>query len=123
MSFTYNTRDAVVTQTQNIRAKFEVEEVGEHKRVARVGKRATDGITKGLVFTEEVIVVPRAWDVYFPGGHSVRIEDEKEMYRLGYMNRPPMIDMETGEEVPDSALPLSPKEIVKRNTKQVRGTL
>lgn len=123
MSGSYNTRDAIVTDRQNIRQKFEVEEVGEHKRMQRVGKRATDGITKGLVFTEEVVVVPRAWDVYFPSGHSVRIESEREMIRLGYMNPPPLVDMETGEELPDSALPLSPKEIVKRNTQQHRKVM
>jgi hypothetical protein len=123
MAYAYNDRDPILTDRQNIRAKFEVEEVGEYKRVKRVGKRATDGITTGLVFSEEVVVIPRAWDVYFPGGHSIRVDDEKEMWRLGYMQRPPMVDMETGEEVPDSALPLSPKQIVQRATKPVRGAL
>jgi hypothetical protein len=123
MSQAYNTRDAIHTERQNVRAKFEVEEVGEYKRVKRFGKRATDGITKGLVFAEEVVVIPHAWDVYFPGGHSVRIESEQEMYRLGYMDRPPMVDMETGEELPASALPLTPKQLVQRATKPVRGAL
>lgn len=123
MAYAYNDRDPIYTDRQNVRAKFEVEEVGEYKRVKRVGKRATDGITKGLVFSDEVMVIPRAWDVYFPSGHSVRIEDEKEMWRLGYMTRPPLVDMETGEEVPDSSLPLTPKQIVQRATKSVRGAL
>jgi hypothetical protein len=123
MAYAYRTREPIVTQTQNIRAKFEVEEVGEYKRVKRIGRRATDGITKGLVFTDEVQVIPRAWDVYFPGGHSVRIESEEEMYRLGYLEAPPMVDMESGEEVPNSALPLTPKQIVQQNTKTRRSAL
>lgn len=122
MAYAYRTREPVVTERQNVKLKFEVEEVGEHKRMQRTGKRATDGITKGLQFTDEVVVVPKAWDVYFPSGHSVRIESEEEMYRLGYLVPPPLVDMETGEEVP-MVDTLSPKEMVKRATKPSRGVL
>lgn len=122
MAYAYRTREPVVTERQNVKLKFEVEEVGEYKRVKRMGRRATDGITKGLLFADEVVVIPKAWDVYFPSGHSVRIEDEQEMYRLGYLEPPPMIDMETGEEVPTVDV-LSPKEIVRRATKPVRGVM
>lgn len=123
MSYTYNTRDAITTERQNIRAKFEVEEVGAYTRTQRIGKRADDGITKGLIFEDVRVTVPQAWIVYFPGGHSVRVESEREMIRLGYMRAPPMVDMETGEEVPDHELPLSPKQIVERNTKRTRSAL
>lgn len=119
MAQAYNQRDPIVTQTQNLKLKFEVDEVGEYTRKQRVGKRATDGITKGLVFTDEVITVPCAWIVYFPGGHSIRVESKEEMIRLGYMDPPPVVDMETGEEVMMTDT-LSPKEIVRRQNQNTR---
>ncbi len=122
MSETYNTRDAITTVAQNYKAKFEVDEVPEYRVVKRIAKKYADGVTKGLVFADEVVVVPRAWDVYFPGGHSVRIDSEREMYRLGYMNPPPLVDMATGEEVPDTQN-LSLKEQVLRNTRTRKGAM
>jgi hypothetical protein len=122
MANAYRTREPIVTQPTNMKLKFEVEEVGPYTRTRRVGKRATDGITKGLVFSDETVEIPEGWDVYFPSGHSVRIESRQEMIRLGYMDPPPMIDMETGEEIP-TVDTYSPKEIVKRNTQPRRSAL
>ena len=122
MALAYRTRDPISTDRQNVRAKFEVEEVGEYTRMQRIGKRATDGITKGLIFEDVRITVPRAWIVYFPSGHSVRVESEEEMVRLGYLAAPPMVDMETGEEVPMD-MPLTPKQAVERATKPRRSAM
>jgi hypothetical protein len=123
MSQAYRVRDPVVTTPQNMKLKFEVEEIGPYKRTQRVGKRATDGITKGLVFSDEAVEYPGAWVVYFPSGHSIRVESIEEMQRLGYMEPPPVIDMETGEEVMSSGHTLSPKEVVKRATAERRSIL
>lgn len=119
MAQAYNTRDPITTQPQNLKLKFEVEELGEYTRKQRVGVRASDGITKGLVFADKVVTIPCAWQVYFPGGHSIRVESKEEMIRLGYMDPPPVVDMETGEEV-QMVDTLSPKEIVRRQTQQSR---
>lgn len=123
MANAYRVREPVVTQPQNMKLKFEVEEIGPYKRVQRVGKRATDGITKGLIFSEEVVEYPGAWMVYFPGGHSLRVESKEEMMRLGYMDRPPIVDMETGEEIMPTGDTLSPKEVVQRATASRRSVL
>ncbi len=121
MSYTYNTRDAIATQPQNFKLKFEVEEVPAYKRTRRVGKKSADP-KGGLIFSDEVVEVGEAWNVYFPSGHSIRIESKQEMIRLGYMDPPPVVDMETGEEVPGMDN-LSPKQIVQRNTHRPRGAL
>lgn len=123
MSGSYRVRDALVTQPQNMKLKFEVEEIGPYKRTQRVGKRATDGITKGLVFSDETVEYDSAWMVYFPSGHSLRVETKDEMVRLGYMEPPPVIDMETGEEIMPTGHTLSPKEVVKRATAERRSVL
>lgn len=117
----FNTRDAIVTQPQNFKLKFEVEEVAPYKRMRRVGVRAEAPAT-GLIFKDEVVEMPGAYMVYFPSGHSVRIESKQEMIRLGYMDAPPIVDMETGEEVPMTDT-LSPKEIVRRATANRRSPL
>lgn len=123
MSGAYRVRDAVVTTPQNMKLKFEVEEIGPYKRTQRVGRRATDGITKGLVFTDEVVEYPGAWVIYFPAGHSLRVETKEELIRLGFMDPPPVIDMETGEEIIQNGDTLSPKEVVKRATAARRSVL
>lgn len=35
-------------------------------------------------------------------GHSIRVKSKQDLQRLGFAETPPLIDMETGEEVPDS---------------------
>lgn len=122
MANAYRVREPIVTTPQNMKLKFEVEEVGPYKRVQRVGKRADDGVTKGLIFTDVPVEMPGAWMVYFPGGHSVRVETKEELIRLGFLEAPPVVDMETGEEIPLSDT-LSPKEIVKRSTAARRSVL
>jgi hypothetical protein len=53
--------------------------------------------------------------VYFPQGHSMFIaaDDTEQLLRVGVTKTPQMVDMESGEIVPND-YNLSPKEIVER---------
>lgn len=53
--------------------------------------------------------------IYFPQGHSVFVaaDDEEQLRRIGVMERPHVVDMNSGEIVPDG-YHLTPKEIVAR---------
>jgi len=55
--------------------------------------------------------------VYFPQGHSIFVaeDDREQLMRIGVLDDPRLVDMETGEDVPDDYA-LSPKEIVARKT-------
>lgn len=56
--------------------------------------------------------------VYFPQGHSIFVaaDDVEQLQRIGVLQEPRMVDMETGEVIPDH-YSLSPKEIVERKTR------
>ena len=51
--------------------------------------------------------------IYFPQGHSmfVAADDEEQLRRIGVLEEPSFVDMETGEVVPPN-YNLTPKEIV-----------
>ena len=53
--------------------------------------------------------------IYFPQGHSmfVAADDTEQLQRIGVLEQPRMVDMNSGEIVPDN-YNLSPKEIVAR---------
>jgi|SRR5580765_1432792 hypothetical protein len=55
--------------------------------------------------------------IYFPQGHSmfVAADDTEQLMRIGVLEEPGMVDMNTGEVIP-AGYNLSPKEIV--NSKQ-----
>lgn len=48
--------------------------------------------------TEQVGVEKEMFMVYFPQGHSIRV-DKPELVRMGYHLRPRLVDMDTGEVV------------------------
>jgi hypothetical protein len=56
-----------------------------------------------------------AYMIYFPQGHSMLVaaDDVEQLMRIGVLDNPKMVDMETGEIVPDD-FNLTPKEIVQR---------
>lgn len=93
---------------------FQVEAVEGHKTVMRATYNKEKG---GFDYTP----VKEEWGfmVYFPGGHSLRVKDVKELERLGFTDKPKLVDLETGEEVPQH-FDNSPKAMVQRNT-QTRG--
>jgi hypothetical protein len=70
-------------------------------------------ITRNLVHKQEVF--HDGYMVYFPQGHSMFIaaDDEDQLKRVGVLEQPRIVDMNSGEEVP-SDLALTPKEIVER---------
>lgn len=53
--------------------------------------------------------------IYFPQGHSmfVAADDEAQLQRIGVLEQPVMVDMNSGDIVPANHA-LSPKEIVER---------
>lgn len=59
-----------------------------------------------------------AYMIYFPQGHSMLVpaDDTEQLLRLGVLEAPKRVDMETGEEVPED-FELTPKEIVARKTR------
>jgi len=58
-----------------------------------------------------------AYDIYFPQGHSLRVpvDDEETLRRIGVLDSPGFVDMNSGELVPVGHA-LTPKQIVARKT-------
>lgn len=56
--------------------------------------------------------------IYFPQGHSmfVAADDVEQLQRIGVLEQPQMIDMNSGEVVP-AQFAMSPKELVEAKTK------
>jgi hypothetical protein len=85
--------------------RFEVEEIEgtvtvmiatPQRRKNNAGKSVSNG------FNFEPKEVDGGFMVYFPAGHSIRVKDEQELQRLGFMGPAPLVDMNTGEIVPVS---------------------
>src|SRR5881628_320265 len=107
----------------DVKPAFQVEKVtGNFMRtimhiiedVRKVGPNQDKSIiTRKLVPRQEVF--HEGYMVYFPQGHSMFIaaDDESQLVRVGVLDQPKLVDMNTGEEVPDQ-LTLTPKDIVER---------
>lgn len=59
-----------------------------------------------------------AYEIYFPQGHSIRVpaDDEATLRRIGVLEEPGFVDMNSGETVPVGHA-LTPKQIVARKTR------
>jgi len=70
-------------------------------------------ISRKLVPKEEHFT--EGYMIYFPQGHSmfVAADDEDQLRRIGVLEQPQMVDMNSGDIVPANYA-LSPKEIVER---------
>ena len=70
-------------------------------------------ITRKLMPKQEVF--HDGYMIYFPQGHSMFIaaDDEDQLRRIGVLEQPRLVDMNSGEEVPND-MALTPKEIVQR---------
>jgi hypothetical protein len=70
-------------------------------------------ITRKMVPKQEVF--HEGYMVYFPQGHSIFVaaDDEDQLRRIGVLEPPKLVDMNSGEEVP-ADLELTPKQIVER---------
>ena len=70
-------------------------------------------ITRKLVPKKEEF--SEGYMIYFPQGHSmfVAADDTEQLQRIGVLGAPKLIDMNSGEEIPDESN-LTPKELVER---------
>lgn len=78
---------------------------GERKIITRKMQQRWEEFTDG-------------YHIYFPQGHSIFVagDDVEQLQRIGVLNDPRMIDMESGEVIPENYA-LTPKEIVERKTR------
>jgi hypothetical protein len=75
------------------------------------------GETKGKFVCEEVTEkLPEVFDVYFPQGHSIRVDSRERLAALGLVDNPDLIDMNTGEVIAKSET-LDLEHFVARNTR------
>jgi len=81
------------------------------RKVGPLGNKEV--ITRSLVPKKEEFT--DGYMIYFPQGHSlfVAADDEEQLKRIGVLEPPRLVDMNSGEEVP-ADIALSPKEIVER---------
>lgn len=107
----------------HIRPEFQVEVLkGKFKRpitklvqdVKQVGHTGEKSIIVTRMVHEEV-EFDTLYMLYFPQGHSMGIpgDDVEQLTRVGVFRDPKLVDMETGEEVPED-FGLTPKDIVLR---------
>lgn len=112
------------TSTLDFKPAFQVEKLtGKFQRMVMFIEedvRAVGPLGEKHVITRKL--VPRqqefedAYMVYFPQGHSLFIasDDEEQLRRIGVLEQPRLVDMNSGEEVPAN-IALTPKEIVERS--------
>lgn len=82
------------------------------RKVGPLGEKSV--ITRKLVPHQEEFT--DGYMVYFPQGHSLFIaaDDDEQLRRIGVLEQPRLVDMNSGEEVPPD-VNLTPKEIVERS--------
>lgn len=82
------------------------------RKVGPLGNKEV--ITRKLVPKKEEF--HEAYMVYFPQGHSmfVAADDVDQLSRIGVLEQPRLVDMNSGEEVPEDVV-LTPKEMVERS--------
>jgi len=86
----------------------DVREVGPLKNKQIIARKL---VPKHEVFTD-------AYMIYFPQGHSILVaaDDTEQLMRIGVLEQPGLVDMNSGEVVPANYA-LSPKEIVEAKTR------
>jgi hypothetical protein len=78
-----------------------------------------NGSVEKKVITRKLVPVRQtftdAWMIYFPQGHSMLVaaDDEEQLRRIGVLDQPSLVDMNSGEVIPNQ-MSLSPKDIVER---------
>jgi hypothetical protein len=112
-------------QVERVKGKFTRMVMHIEEDVRKVGPNGDKSIiTRKLVPKQEEFA--EGYMIYFPQGHSmfVAADDVDQLARIGVGDKPKVVDMNSGEEVPDN-LNLSPKEIVERaqhNRPRARST-
>jgi hypothetical protein len=117
----------------DVRMRFQVE---RHKHVRKFDPESGTGVVhyeRKITKNEEGDVISRlarveqekeevidGFMVYFPQGHSMFVETEEELHRLGLSKDAELVDMNTGLSMNEMMKRhQSPKQIVKRNTRNV----
>jgi|APSaa5957512535_1039671.scaffolds.fasta_scaffold258958_1 hypothetical protein len=114
----------------NIRPRFEAHKL-EGTAIRRIAKPTVQLDDKGNPvldaqgqskllggFTYENVEHDAGWMVYLPNGSSIRIWTEEEMIERGFLNKPDLIDMESGEIVPSP----DPTSLKARSEQKERAT-
>lgn len=96
MSTVRDVKPAFVVQRQE--GPFEKTVIRYSKKKIAEGKYET-------VKEEVTKVFDHGYMVVFPKGHSVFIESDEELHRLGFAGDPTLIDMETGDVVGALGIP------------------
>lgn len=96
----------------NIMPKYQVEQIDT---MVVVGRQKW---VKGVGFSQERIEVTDGYMVYFPMGHSIFVATQEELKALNLDNEPRLVDLTTGEEVPEAYM--TPKRIVETKTARKR---
>jgi hypothetical protein len=108
-------------QAEKVSGKFYrmVMTIEEDVRLVGNGSVEKKVITRKLVPLRQEF--DEGWMIYFPQGHSmfVAADDVDQLRRIGVLEQPALIDMNSGDVVPAS-LSLSPKEIVARKSNNGR---
>lgn len=105
-------------QAEKIEGKFrrQVTDITEDVKVVNGANGERKIITRKMAQRWEEFT--DGYMLYFPQGHSIFVaaDDLEQLQRIGVLNEPRMVDMESGEVIPDH-FHLTPKEIVERKTR------
>jgi len=103
-------------QQMDVKPRFEAEEVDEKYKRRVFHKENGENIE-----CKVEVVDGTSWIIEFPQGHSIRVTSEAEMIRLGFLDRPSLLDMNTGEYLTPEQ-PKSLKELNASRVKQTKGS-
>lgn len=100
----------------NIKPRFQVKECTKEEVGKLVRVIATPNKENGGFEYKEFPEKRRCFMIFFPNGSSLRIRGEEELKRLGFDNDPLLVDMDTGDAMPNPSN-ISLEEHVSRVTK------
>jgi hypothetical protein len=100
----------------NARKAFEVEPLGELHKHKIVVQEWNKDARKFTPVEKEIV---GGYMVYFPQGHSMFIESEEQLQRLGLNSVSGLVDMDTGMNVDD----INPESIRERIESRARGSI
>lgn len=100
-------------QQPNIMPKYQVEKI---ETPVIVGRQKW---VQGKGFETERLEVTGGYMVYFPQGHSIFVESDEKLAALNLDDEPRLVDLTTGEEVPEEFM--SVKRLVETKTSRRRA--
>jgi len=114
----------------DIKPAFQAEKITGHftRTVIHIQEdvRQVGALKDKAIITRKMVPVveefTEGYMIYFPQKHSVFIaaDDHEQLRRVGVMEAPPLVDMASGEVVPQD-YNLTPKELVQRSEVRSRG--